>query len=207
MVKGDWDGAIAEYRTAISQQPNYPLAHMNLGLALRARGDQDGAITEFRLALGKELNTPEGQSALDKMSHANDKTVPETLQAYSSTCQAGKTTTQITQCTISVPAGEAARIQSVAFQGYSDATNKSVQLKISYVGLKGIKFGPETHDLSDTGSRQPTLSYYQGSFRTNGVYLFPAVGAITISWSSAATNPGNNMTASFVIQGQTFSLP
>jgi eukaryotic-like serine/threonine-protein kinase len=35
-AKGDLDGAVIEYRTAVTQQPNYPNAHDNLGIALIA---------------------------------------------------------------------------------------------------------------------------------------------------------------------------
>jgi len=64
--KGDLDGAIAEYRTAISQQPNFPEAHANLGVALKAKGDMDGAIAEWGTAIRQRPNYPEVQSALDK---------------------------------------------------------------------------------------------------------------------------------------------
>src|SRR6266853_3825665 len=43
-AKGDLDGAIAEYRAAISQQPNYPDAHYNFGIVLYLSGDLDGAV-------------------------------------------------------------------------------------------------------------------------------------------------------------------
>jgi len=47
---GNTDGAIAEYREALRLNPDYALAHYNLGLALRYKGDLDGAIAEFRNA-------------------------------------------------------------------------------------------------------------------------------------------------------------
>ena len=49
--KGDVDGAIAEFHTALRLDPNYVNAHMNLGVALATKGDWDGAIAEFRTAI------------------------------------------------------------------------------------------------------------------------------------------------------------
>lgn len=49
--KGDWDGAIAEYREALRLNPNYDTVHNNLGIALGHKGDTDGAIAEYREAL------------------------------------------------------------------------------------------------------------------------------------------------------------
>lgn len=46
--KGDLDGAIAEYRTAIRFKLDYAQAHYHLGHALRKKGDLDGAIAEYR---------------------------------------------------------------------------------------------------------------------------------------------------------------
>src|SRR5258706_10395981 len=45
--KGDYDGAIAEYRTAIRLKPNSALAHYNLGILLENKDDHDGAIAEY----------------------------------------------------------------------------------------------------------------------------------------------------------------
>ena len=56
--KGDLEGAIAEYRTAISQQPNSPQVHNNLGNALHDKGDLAGAITEYRTAISQQPNYP-----------------------------------------------------------------------------------------------------------------------------------------------------
>jgi eukaryotic-like serine/threonine-protein kinase len=50
-AKGDIDGAIAEFRTAIRLQPNAAAAHSNLGAALKAKGNLDDAIAEWRVAL------------------------------------------------------------------------------------------------------------------------------------------------------------
>ena len=57
--KGDLDGAIAEYRTAISQRQNFPEAHYDLGIALDAKGDLDGAIAEYRTAIVQRPNLPD----------------------------------------------------------------------------------------------------------------------------------------------------
>jgi Flp pilus assembly protein TadD len=45
--KGDWDGAISEFRTALSLQPDDAWAHFGLGLALEMKGD--GFANDFRL--------------------------------------------------------------------------------------------------------------------------------------------------------------
>ena len=44
--KGDWDGAIAEYRKAVSLNPKSDVAHANLAAALARKGDSNGAIAE-----------------------------------------------------------------------------------------------------------------------------------------------------------------
>jgi len=50
--KGDLDGAILEYRTALRLDPNHPVVHINLGNALYEKGDSDGAIAELETAIG-----------------------------------------------------------------------------------------------------------------------------------------------------------
>ncbi len=49
--KGDWDGAIQEYREALRLGLGHDEVHVCLGLALRQKGDLDGAIQEFREGL------------------------------------------------------------------------------------------------------------------------------------------------------------
>jgi len=58
-AKGDFNGAIAELRTAIDERPNFPRAHYALGRALGATHDMDGAIVEFRTAIAQQANYPE----------------------------------------------------------------------------------------------------------------------------------------------------
>jgi Flp pilus assembly protein TadD len=47
----DVDGAIVEYQKAIALDPNYALAHNNLGYSLSHQGDVDGAVLEFFKAI------------------------------------------------------------------------------------------------------------------------------------------------------------
>jgi Tfp pilus assembly protein PilF len=46
-----WDEAIADYRKALELEPNDPLTHYNLALALKYKGEASGAATEFQTAL------------------------------------------------------------------------------------------------------------------------------------------------------------
>jgi Flp pilus assembly protein TadD len=65
--RGDLEGAIAEYRTALRLNPNHVSTHDNLGVALYTTGDLEGAIAEFRTAL--RLN-PNHVSAHDNLGAA-----------------------------------------------------------------------------------------------------------------------------------------
>jgi tetratricopeptide (TPR) repeat protein len=47
---GDVDGAIAQFRSAITSEPNYAAAHYQLGLALSQQGQKDEAKKEFQRA-------------------------------------------------------------------------------------------------------------------------------------------------------------
>lgn len=49
--RGDLDGAIREYQTAIAAEPRYAEAHNNLGIALAKKGEPEAAIREFKGAL------------------------------------------------------------------------------------------------------------------------------------------------------------
>jgi len=49
--KKSWDEAIANYRKALAIEPNDPLTHYNLALALKQKGDLGQATDEFEAAL------------------------------------------------------------------------------------------------------------------------------------------------------------
>src|SRR5215470_12093294 len=46
-----WDSAITDYRKALELEPNDPLTHYNLGLALKYKGEARNAAGEFQTAL------------------------------------------------------------------------------------------------------------------------------------------------------------
>src|SRR5262249_17336516 len=46
-----WDQAIADYRKALELEPNDPLTHYNLGLALKYKDEARDAAAEFQVAL------------------------------------------------------------------------------------------------------------------------------------------------------------
>src|SRR6185312_16133690 len=46
-----WDEAIADYRKALELEPNDPLTHYNLALALKYKGEASVAAPEFQAAL------------------------------------------------------------------------------------------------------------------------------------------------------------
>jgi Flp pilus assembly protein TadD len=48
--KGDRDGAIAEYRDVLQLNPNDPLTHYNLGMALERTRKRQEALQEYRAA-------------------------------------------------------------------------------------------------------------------------------------------------------------
>ncbi len=50
MNAGDLDGAISQFRSAISAKPDYAAAHYELGLVLRRKGDAGGAAKELQEA-------------------------------------------------------------------------------------------------------------------------------------------------------------
>jgi Tfp pilus assembly protein PilF len=51
MVKGDVEGAVSQYRTAIDIDPKFAVAHASLGNAFMAKGDVEGAISRYRTAI------------------------------------------------------------------------------------------------------------------------------------------------------------
>ncbi|HTV57043.1 MAG TPA: tetratricopeptide repeat protein, partial [Terriglobia bacterium] len=46
-----WDQAIVNYRKALELEPNDPLTHYNLALALKYKGDSVQAVEEFQAAI------------------------------------------------------------------------------------------------------------------------------------------------------------
>jgi tetratricopeptide (TPR) repeat protein len=58
---GDLDGAIAQFRSAISSNPNYAPAHYQLGIALGRKGEKQQSSEEFKRAaeLDPRLTPPD----------------------------------------------------------------------------------------------------------------------------------------------------
>ena len=50
LEEGNLDGAIARYRSAIAADPEYHVAHLNLGVAYKRTGRRAEAVRELRLA-------------------------------------------------------------------------------------------------------------------------------------------------------------
>ena len=50
MMKGDWDGALADYNRAIEIDPKLAAAHLNLGFVLIEKGKPDDAVSELKTA-------------------------------------------------------------------------------------------------------------------------------------------------------------
>ncbi len=50
MDAGDVDGAVALYRAAVAADDDYPVAHFNLGVALKRAGKVDEGVREMRKA-------------------------------------------------------------------------------------------------------------------------------------------------------------
>ena len=57
--KGDFEGAIAGYRTYLKLRPNAIDARSNLGAALAHLGRYEEAIAEYKQALGENGSNPE----------------------------------------------------------------------------------------------------------------------------------------------------
>ena len=93
VTRGDSDGAIAEFRTALRLHPNDVLAHFNLGTCLQAKEDIDGAIVEYRTALRLDPTYALAHTNLGKALQAKGdlalagKEFEEALQLISQTSQ------------------------------------------------------------------------------------------------------------------------
>jgi serine/threonine protein kinase/tetratricopeptide (TPR) repeat protein len=72
-AKGNLEGAIRCYRTAIDLDPKYPLAHRNLGLALYAKGDLEEAIPCYRTAIKLDPQFAEAHCNLGHALQASGK--------------------------------------------------------------------------------------------------------------------------------------
>jgi lipoprotein NlpI len=60
LEEGDLVGAIARYRSAIDADPQYAVAHLNLGVAYKKSGRWAEAVRELRLAQRLELRGSSG---------------------------------------------------------------------------------------------------------------------------------------------------
>jgi len=60
LAAGDVEGAISQFRAAISSRPDYAPAHYHLALALKGKGQTEEAIREFQKAaeLDPHLQAP-----------------------------------------------------------------------------------------------------------------------------------------------------
>jgi Flp pilus assembly protein TadD len=61
---GDLDGAIREYKRAVSIHPDYPLAYNNLGMALWNKRQPKQAVQAFQKAVSIDPNDWRGHSNL-----------------------------------------------------------------------------------------------------------------------------------------------
>jgi Flp pilus assembly protein TadD len=71
--KGDLNGAIYEFRTAVALSPNDADGHNNLGLALQSKGDIDQSITEYRTALRLDPNNARAHFKMGKALQVQEK--------------------------------------------------------------------------------------------------------------------------------------
>jgi tetratricopeptide (TPR) repeat protein len=64
--RGDLEGAIAEYKRAIEENPHIPIPYYMLGLALESKGDMENALENYKKAvsLESELLVPEASLEL-----------------------------------------------------------------------------------------------------------------------------------------------
>ncbi len=78
--QGKIEDAIAEYKTAISINPNYALAHYNLGNVYREQGELDEAIAEYKVAISINPNYASAHNNLgiaDKRQGKLDEAIAE----------------------------------------------------------------------------------------------------------------------------------
>jgi tetratricopeptide (TPR) repeat protein len=69
----DFEGAMREFRLAVMHDPDFALAHYNMGSALLRRGDPDAAIRACRDALRVIPDYPEGLSLLNRALRAREE--------------------------------------------------------------------------------------------------------------------------------------
>src|ERR671938_543421 len=61
--KRDFNGAIADFNTAIALNPNYYQAYFGRGLTRSRKGDLDGAISDFSIAISLNPNYAEAYNS------------------------------------------------------------------------------------------------------------------------------------------------
>jgi pentatricopeptide repeat protein len=64
---GDFDGAVAYYRRALDVDPDFALAHTNLGVILMHQGRHDEAATHWERALAIEPENPDAREQLRRL--------------------------------------------------------------------------------------------------------------------------------------------
>src|SRR5262249_55278738 len=72
-VVHDYDGAAAEFRTAIRLQPGYVLANSNLGESLWCRGEFGGPAAALRRARDLARAQPEWAQNIDQLLHTVER--------------------------------------------------------------------------------------------------------------------------------------
>lgn len=76
MHAGQTDSAIIEYRQALVTQPNYALAHCNLGVALEKQGKLDDAVREYQQTLKIMPDFRQARDRLDQLQQSRDSGKP-----------------------------------------------------------------------------------------------------------------------------------
>lgn len=64
LVAGDLEGALADFRAALAEDPDDPRAHLDLGLVLELREELEGAEAAYRRALALDAEFPEALNNL-----------------------------------------------------------------------------------------------------------------------------------------------